>query len=767
MAGKQFNIVAVLSSNASQFNAGMKSANKSTSVLSKGVKAAGVALAAFAAASKAISIGKELVDIAAQAEGVKKAFDSLNAPGLLDELRESTKGTVNDLELMKAAVKAKNFKIPLEQLATYFKFAQQRARATGESVDFLVESIINGIGRKSPLILDNLGISAVELREEMKKTGDMAKAVSNIINENMGDSVDVAADAMDRYKVSIDNLKSNLGTKLLPIVSRTADALASLIPTDSIAKQEIDSLLLLEEKLKTVNITAEDRNAIYDELLKTHPDVVAGLDRETTTTEALTDRISGYNEERSKSLKIQSLESENLKKINKQTASQNNLNEAGLKLRVKLITSIKDSSSTKFIEAATIALEKLRKKEKLTQLEIFRISSKAANVKGAEVLTRNRLNAALEEYNATNRLTKFYLKERADEIKLLDQEIALYKRESGVIGEVQNNLDAFSRSLAEQTTEFKKWNEQMTQSISNFSKFGVPKFKPETLKEFDELIAYEEIILKNTRLQTKEYQAQLDIVEKLKRNRELALGSVSGREEAVAAVAQAEVDLAIKLNEEQVARDIEDTIDSVLSDLDLKLEGPKVEWDLIEPMQGLTDFMEAWGAAINSVNQSIGSVLSTIADNFQQAKDRELSAVGNNAKKREAIEKKYFEKQKRLRLAEANMSIAAAILQALASAPPPFNFILAGISAVAGAVQLASINSQKFANGGVVYGETLATVGEYAGARNNPEVIAPLNKLKSILGDTSGMSGDVNFVIKGRDLVTLANKENAKQKSYT
>jgi len=40
-----------------------------------------------------------------------------------------------------------------------------------------------------------------------------------------------------------------------------------------------------------------------------------------------------------------------------------------------------------------------------------------------------------------------------------------------------------------------------------------------------------------------------------------------------------------------------------------------------------------------------------------------------------------------------------------------------------------------FANGGVVYGPTTALIGEYSGARNNPEVVAPLNKLKSMLGD--------------------------------
>lgn len=41
-----------------------------------------------------------------------------------------------------------------------------------------------------------------------------------------------------------------------------------------------------------------------------------------------------------------------------------------------------------------------------------------------------------------------------------------------------------------------------------------------------------------------------------------------------------------------------------------------------------------------------------------------------------------------------------------------------------------------FADGGIAYGDTLARVGEYAGVKNNPEVIAPLDKLKGMLGNS-------------------------------
>ena len=94
---------------------------------------------------------------------MRLAFERLNQPGLLDRLKEATHGTVSEVELMKQAIKFENFKLPLEDLATYLAFAQQKAKDTGESVDYMVNSITTGLGRQSKQILDNLGISAAEL----------------------------------------------------------------------------------------------------------------------------------------------------------------------------------------------------------------------------------------------------------------------------------------------------------------------------------------------------------------------------------------------------------------------------------------------------------------------------------------------------------------------------------------------------------------------------------------------------------------------------
>ena len=80
-------------------------------------------------------------------------------------------------------------------------------------------------------------------------------------------------------------------------------------------------------------------------------------------------------------------------------------------------------------------------------------------------------------------------------------------------------------------------------------------------------------------------------------------------------------------------------------------------------------------------------------------------------------------------------SYAMAMSQAAALGPLAWvGFGLTGLATLTTMITEVK-NVAKFADGGIVSGPTMALVGEYAGASNNPEVIAPLNKLKDIIGD--------------------------------
>ena len=163
---------------------------------------------------------KQGIELAKQGEGIRIAFERLGRGDILQGLREATHGTVTDLELMKAAVKFNDFKLPLDELGTMLAFAQQKAKDTGQSVDYMVDSIVTGLGRKSLMILDNLGLSAAQIKEKMAETGDMTKAVGAIIREEMakaGDYVETAADRATQANVNLQNKMEELGRKFAPI----------------------------------------------------------------------------------------------------------------------------------------------------------------------------------------------------------------------------------------------------------------------------------------------------------------------------------------------------------------------------------------------------------------------------------------------------------------------------------------------------------------------------------------------------------------------
>ena len=170
---------------------------------------------------------QQSIELARQGEGIRIAFERLNRPDLLDKLKEATHGTVSELELMKQAVKFNDFKLNLDEMGTLLAFAQQKAKDTGQSVDYMVDSIVTGLGRQSLMILDNLGLSAAQIKERMKETGDMTSAVASIIKDQMseaGEYVETAADRAARAAADATNEMERLGREAQPFAEEWAKA---------------------------------------------------------------------------------------------------------------------------------------------------------------------------------------------------------------------------------------------------------------------------------------------------------------------------------------------------------------------------------------------------------------------------------------------------------------------------------------------------------------------------------------------------------------
>ena len=297
---------------------------KSTKSLLSTLKNVAGAIGIAFGVKELISFGKEAVTVAAKAEGIKKAFDKLNSPNLLADLRKATRGTVSDLDLMQKAVQANNFKLPLDKLAQLFQFATNRAIETGESVDYLVESIVLGISRKSIPILDNLGISSVQIQEEMKKTGDFAQAAFNII-ENEGNKAGVVMDTtsvkLAQLTATWDNFTKSVGDSLIRLgsfglklneinellsisnsalekrVESTAAAALATVKLQEATGEEIGTLKQLRIQLFGLNKDEEDLIRIYEESKKVKQDSVEKTKEEIRNVFFLQKAIADLKEE--------------------------------------------------------------------------------------------------------------------------------------------------------------------------------------------------------------------------------------------------------------------------------------------------------------------------------------------------------------------------------------------------------------------------------------------------------------------------------------
>ena len=160
--------------------------------------------------------------------------------------------------------------------------------------------------------------------------------------------------------------------------------------------------------------------------------------------------------------------------------------------------------------------------------------------------------------------------------------------------------------------------------------------------------------------------------------------------------------------------------------------------------------MQAIGGAIDG---SFGAIGNSITKMFGGAESATGAFVGTLAKDA-------------LKVVGSNLKIAlsgasTAATQTAASFGPAAAFVLPAL--LAGATALISGSFAKFADGGIVSGPTMGLVGEYPGARSNPEVIAPLNKLQGMIG-SSGGSSNINvggeIRLDGQDLLIAFERAN-------
>jgi len=205
---------------------------------------------------------------------------------------------------------------------------------------------------------------------------------------------------------------------------------------------------------------------------------------------------------------------------------------------------------------------------------------------------------------------------------------------------------------------------------------------------------------------------------------------------------------------------------------------------IAELESSLESFVDKFGASLNKTFSNISQVIGDVSNLFSKIHHKKMVELDNerakeikkieaslmseedketaiNAlnekfdKKKASADKKQAQRAKDIALLEATVATATAVVKALPNIP------LSIAVGVLGAAQIATIASTPipaFAEGGLVTGATLGLIGEGPGtSMSNPEVIAPLDKLKSMIGQGQG-SVEVFGRISGSDILISSDR---------
>ena len=238
------------------------------------IAAGGAAVAAaFYAVKKAYDFGKEGAIIKQTAE----SFDTLlakvgAAPDLLNDLREASRGTVDDMTIMKGTALvlagvsgdlAKSIAKATPELMNIAKAANKLNPALGDTA-FMYESIATGVKRAQPLILDNLGltIKVGAANEEMARS--LGKSVEEltaeeksmaILNDTLragkvllaqvGGTTKSAGDEFMQFEVNMKNLSDSLKSGASPAIRGVVKDLNDLIEASLEQRDVVEQLITL------------------------------------------------------------------------------------------------------------------------------------------------------------------------------------------------------------------------------------------------------------------------------------------------------------------------------------------------------------------------------------------------------------------------------------------------------------------------------------------------------------------------------------------
>ena len=178
---------------------------------------------AITAAIVAMQKAWNMAEMAAQFEQSRSAFKSMvtsmgkDAEVEFDKIRKASAGLIDEKSLTESANKAISLGIPIEKLAALMEVARAKARDMGISTNQAFNDIATGVGRASPLILNNLGLVMKVGSANDAMAASLGKTVEQLTDQEkkmavLNATLEAGKEAVNRYDLSIKTTKERMDT---------------------------------------------------------------------------------------------------------------------------------------------------------------------------------------------------------------------------------------------------------------------------------------------------------------------------------------------------------------------------------------------------------------------------------------------------------------------------------------------------------------------------------------------------------------------------
>lgn len=682
------------------------------------------------------SVGKMMNDFAASIEKTdKKMADSIRTNvadmnASLDKVKQSFVNTE------KAGDKAG--KNGTTSLRTQLRQATQEAQMLAETVGTTDPKFIAAASKAAEL-KDKIGDTqlAIDALNPDEKFKGIANLMGGITKAGAG-----LQGAMNAFGVeSEDAAKAMAKLQGLMAMSEGFNALGGVVDVLGSIKTQVIAAAQSMGTLKfAIAATGIGALVIAVGLLATHWDEVSlALSDASLKTEMLADKQKKMAEDMDKA--AEDLGNKNVQEFEKQQKYFN----LGMDYKVREIQKQKELAEAKGASAKVILdLDlKILALEKERSLGL----AKAASTNLALIKTENKYkDEAIEIDHQRQVLIAQYNKKLQEQAEALKKAAEEEKKAS--LADKAKQLEDRLKSMNEYSKqEFELKKQTGLTSLQIDAEFEAIRKSNKFLTDSEILQSiskrYEDEKKLQEDLTKTEQQAQIDKAKRIQENQQQSIADYNFRVELAKKLGMTLVQLDdefekvrvanTKLNNEQIYAQLEKANQSYIASQKLAIDSANALNQSLQNMaaQGITMAAEAIGTALAggavSMADVFGGLVTMVADTASQL-GKQFIAMGT----------------------------AALVVQTQLLTNPPAAIaagaLLVALGAGAKTIMKEMGGPKKMEQGGLVYGNSFVNVGEYGNAHTNPEVIAPLSKLKSIIGNAGQQMVAVHGMIDGNNI---------------